>query len=266
MSALSGTLHAVILTERGDSMRKLMSALLGALILASVVFPGGEPAKIKALLVTGCDVGVHKWRDTTPAWRKALEDSGKFEVFVCEDPQLLDSAAALKKYDLLVFNYFNADKSVLSPAAQENLLSFVRDGKGFVACHFTSAAYQDWNEYHKLCGRYWAMGKSGHGPRGKYAVKIAAKDNPITKGVSDFEADDELYAKLEGTGDINVLATADSDFSHKTEPLAFTLSYGKGRVYHHAFGHDPAAIQKPPEVTKLFVRGAEWAATGKVSE
>ena len=40
------------------------------------------------------------------------------------------------------------------------------------------------------------MGKSGHGPRGVFAAKIADEKHPITAGLKDFQADDELYAKL----------------------------------------------------------------------
>jgi type 1 glutamine amidotransferase len=107
------------------------------------------------------------------------------------------------------------------------------------------------------------MGKSGHGPRSVFKAQVANKEHAITKGLADFEADDELYAKMQGDVPINVLVTADSDWSKQTEPLAFTLEYGKGRVFHEAFGHDGKAIRNP-SVQKLIQRGCEWAATGKV--
>ena len=107
------------------------------------------------------------------------------------------------------------------------------------------------------------MGKSGHGPRSTFAAKVIKKDNPITRGIEDFQADDELYAKLQGDASINVLVEADSDWSKKTEPLAFTVDYGQGRVFHEAFGHDGKAIRNPA-VQKLIQRGTQWAATGKV--
>ena len=108
------------------------------------------------------------------------------------------------------------------------------------------------------------MKVSGHGPRAPFKVNIADKNNPITKGIEDFEADDELYAKLQGNAKIKVLATADSDWSKKkAEPLVFTLSYGKGRVFHEAFGHDVKAL-KNDSIAKIICRGCEWAATGKV--
>jgi type 1 glutamine amidotransferase len=107
------------------------------------------------------------------------------------------------------------------------------------------------------------MGKSGHGPRSPFKAKVVTKDNPITQGLADFEADDELYAKLQGNAPITVLVQADSDWSKQTEPLAFTVEYGKGRVFHQAFGHDGRAV-KNPAVQTLIQRGTEWAATGKV--
>lgn len=81
--------------------------------------------------------------------------------------------------------------------------------------------------------------------------------------MDDFEADDELYAKLQGETPIDVLAEADSAWSKKIEPLVFTLNCGQGRVFHETFGHDVKALQHP-SVRKIIQRGCEWAATGKV--
>ncbi len=222
-----------------------------------------QPSKIRVLLVTGDDVGAHPWRETTDATRQVLVACGKFDVKVCEDPLILESASALKHYDLIFLNYYNAKDPTLSDLAKENLLAFVRGGKGFAIAHLASASFKEWDEFHKLVGRYWVMGKSGHGARVPFKAKIANPDDPITKGLQDFEVDDELYAKLLGDGPINVLVTADSDFSHKTEPLVFTLEYGQGRVFHEAFGHDGKAI-RTESVAKLIQRGCQWAATGKV--
>jgi type 1 glutamine amidotransferase len=238
-------------------------ALLAATASTFVARAGEAPKKIKALLVTGDDVSVHPWPVVSQAIKEMLVATGRFEVRVCEDPGVLESAASLARYDLVFMDFYNAQTPTLSPAAKENLLNFVSGGKGFALCHLSSASFKEWPEFHELCGRYWVMGASGHGPRGVFKARIAQKDNPITQGLEDFEADDELYAKLKGDGPINVLVEADSDFSKKTEPLVFTLEYGKGRVFHETFGHDGKALQNPT-VQKLTQRGCEWAATGKV--
>ena len=223
-----------------------------------------DAAKLKLLLITGDDVEpAHNWREVAAATRDLLTESGKFDVKVCEDAAILDSAAALGRYDLVYLSMYNAKTPTLSDQAKANLLSYVKGGKGFVVTHLGSASFKEWPEFQKLCGRYWVMGKSGHGPRSSFKVRVADANDPITKGISAFEADDELYAKLQGDAPIHVLLEADSDWSKQVEPLAFTLAYGQGRGFHETFGHDGKAMANPM-VKKLVVQGCQWAATGKV--
>ena len=243
------------------SLVPLIVLVLFSLAPASPAAP--TPKKINVLLVTGDDVGVHPWYEVSQAIRETLLAAGKFEVKVCEDPGVLDSAATLKRYDVIFLHLYNAKLPTLSEASKENLLAFVQGGKGFCVSHLSSASFKEWTEFQKLCGRYWVMGKSGHGPRSTFKSKIALQDHPITRGLEAFEADDELYAKLLGDTPIQALVTADSDWSKQTEPLAFILEYGQGRVFHETFGHDGKAIRNP-SVQKLIQRGTEWAATGKV--
>jgi hypothetical protein len=246
-------------------MRLSLVGLIGLAVMAFA--PSNQaadaPAKIKVLLVTGDDVAVHPWREVSQAQRDILMAAGKFDVKVCEDAGVLDSAATLKRYDVVFLHLYNASTPTLSDTAKENLASFVKGGKGFVVSHLSSASFKEWDEFKKLCGRYWVMGTSGHGPRSVFTAKVADKNDPVAKGLEDFQADDELYAKLQGNASVHVLVEADSDWSKKTEPLAFTLQYGQGRVFHEAFGHDGKALANE-SVRKLIARGTEWAATGKV--
>ena len=248
---------------RGTALTLAGLAVLPAAVSTSAAARAAK--KINVLLITGDDVEpAHNWFECAQATREVLVASGKFSVKVCEDAAILESAAALKHYDLVFLAMFNAKTPTLSDTAKANLLSYVEGGKGFAVSHLASASFKEWAEFRKLCGRAWVMGTSGHGPRSTFKAKIAANDDPIVQGMEDFETDDELYAKLQGDAPIKVLVTADSDWSKQTEPLAFTLEYGKGRVFHEAFGHDGKAIRHAP-VAKLIVQGCEWAATGKVS-
>jgi type 1 glutamine amidotransferase len=250
-------------------MKKLMLCLLPAFLLAACclitinVSAADSPKKISVLLVTGDDVApAHNWAEVSQAIKETLLACGKFDVKVCEDAGILDSAN-LNRYDVVFLHLYNQKTPAPSPGARANLEKFVQGGKGLVVSHLSSASWGDWAEFRKMCGRYWVMGTSGHGPRSVFEAKVVKTDHPITSGMSNFKADDELYAKLQGSGPIDVLVAADSDFSGKTEPLAFTIEYGQGRVFHEAFGHDGKAI-KDPNVQKLIQRGCEWAATGRV--
>ena len=240
-----------------------VAALFSCFALAAA---GADAApKIRVLLIGGDDVSAHNAREICDATRDVLVKAGKFDVRVCEDPMILESEAALKTYDVVAFVMYTAKTPMISDKAKENLLGFVKDGKGFYVQHLASASFAPWQEFGKLCGRYWVMRTSGHGPRSVFEAKITKKEHPITKGLTNFKIDDELYAKLQGSGEIDVLVEADSDWSKKTEPLVFTRSYGKGRSVHNAFGHDGKVIGDA-NVAKLVCRGVEWAATGKVSE
>lgn len=219
---------------------------------------------LSALIVTGDDVApFHDWRGNTQAIREVMDASGRFDTRVSEDPHILDSALALKQYDVIVLNLYNASLPTLTDGAKENLLAFIQSGKGFVVHHLSSASFKEWEEFGKLCGRHWVMGKSGHGPRGVVQCKIADPNHPITQGMTDFKIFDELYAKLQGDEPIQALVTAESDWSHQTETLALVREYGQGRVFHIALGHDYKAI-KNESCARLINRGTEWAATGDV--
>ncbi|MBN1422109.1 MAG: ThuA domain-containing protein [Planctomycetes bacterium] len=247
-------------------MRRRAFFVLAVLACGSLFIGAGSagPAKIKVLIVTGCDVGAHKWYETTPELKAILVETGRFDVRVCEDPGILESKA-IGDYDLLVLNYMNAGRPSISAEAKKNLLSHVDRGTNLLCFHFSTAAFTDWDDgYIPLIGRAWRKG-SGHGPRGKFMVHIEDEEHPITKGMEDFETDDELYAKLVGDKPIHVLASAKSEWSGAVEPLAFTHTYGKGRVYTFLFGHDVQAL-RIPAIRKLFARGAEWAATGGVKD
>ena len=88
---------------------------------------------------------------------------------------------------------------------------------------------------------------------------VVARDHTITAGLKDFRIDDELYAKLVGEDPIHVLVQADSDWSGRTEPMAWTRKYGEGKVFVLPLGHDTKAREAEGFKT-LLRRGTKWAA------
>ena len=81
---------------------------------------------------------------------------------------------------------------------------------------------------------------------------------------------DEFYDSMRGPAkNITLLATAWSDPANagtgEQEPMLFTVAWGKGRIFHTMLGHGPEAISCAGFQT-TFTRGAEWAATGKVTQ
>lgn len=219
--------------------------------------------KISVLIVTGFDVGSHKWQESAELNRVILRESGRFDVSISPDKEVFASPE-LNDYDVVVLNYGFWNEPDPSEKAKAGLLNYVNNGGNVVALHFACSSFQGWKEYGSLLGRVWVKGIGGHGPYGEFTVNIKDTDHPVTKGLEDFKTEDELYAKLSGDEQITVLATADSDWSGKTEPIVFAKSYGKGRVLQNVLGHGLDA-KRNPNYQRLLCRCIEWAATGKVT-
>lgn len=262
-------------------MKKIAIVILFLFALAPLAAQQAPaPAKIQALIITGQNG--HDWRGTTPLLRKALEDTGKFNVRVTEEFRGC-GPETLAPYDLVVLNYYELRKPELrwGERADNALLEFVRSGKGLLIYHFSVAAFDGWTDYEKLCAGNWRPNNGHHSAAHDFTVKITDADHPITRGLkaSFPQPKDELYANLrwQPAGQFHVLATAYDDHSLYQgkarqpipgtgidQPMLWTVPSGKGRVFVTVLGHDVAAVQTPAFVT-TFTRGAEWAATGAVT-
>ena len=215
-------------------------------------------AAARLLIVTGIDYPGHKWRETTPVLKEAIEKDPRLAVDVVEDPNFLASPG-IHDYAAIVHHWMNWKTDAPGAAARENFRKFVAGGKGLVVVHFGCGAFQDWPEFVKIAGRVWDPKLRGHDPRGPFRVEITDVRHPITQGMKPFETVDELYTCLTGDVPIDVLATAQSKVDKKVYPIAFVLTCGKGRVFHSVLGHDVKAFSAP-EVGELFRRASAWAA------
>jgi type 1 glutamine amidotransferase len=105
-----------------------------------------------------------------------------------------------------------------------------------------------------------------------FRIIVRSESHPITKGLPSkwMHAQDELYDRLRGPAEnMQILATAYSDREKRGtgrhEPMILIVTYGKGRVFHTAMGHGDYS-QECVGFIVTFQRGAEWAATGKVTQ
>lgn len=238
---------------------RLILILLALLTCPITTVSADEAASpVRVLIVTGIDYKGHPWRETGPAMRQVLEHKNLMEARIVEDHEFLASDVIFD-YDVILMHFKNYDPTKRAEAVQENLKKFVRDGRGLVLYHFALGAFEAWPEFEQLAGRTWDQSKRGHDPRGPFTVNIVDGEHPITRGMEDFETDDELYTCLGGDVSIHVLATATSKVDKKEYPMAFVLDYGKGRVFHTPLGHDVRAVTMPGPA-ELLRRGCQWAA------
>ena len=238
-------------------MHASLLALAAALLISAAPEAKETTDPIRVLSVTGIDSAAHNWKERSQAISRILAENQRFQVRVVEDPEFL-ATRELFEYDVVLLHFRNLEPLVQGKQIQNNLASFVKQGKGLVVLHGVSGAFPDWPEFRNLIGRVWGP-KFGHDPRGPFAVKIVNTEHAITRAVKDFKTDDELYVGFVGDRPIEILATARSKLTGKDEPVAFTLQYGKGRVFHTPLGHDGKALLIPG-VAELLRRGCTWAA------
>jgi type 1 glutamine amidotransferase len=216
---------------------------------------------ISVLIVTGMDIAAHNWSETTEAVTQELKKDPRMMVDVLKDPYRLDSVE-LSKYDVVFLNFNNWEKPDPNMKAEDNLRRFVAKGGGLVVMHFASGSFEHWSEYSKLAGKIWDR-KNTHDPRGPFLVEVVDTLHPITHGIKSFETDDELYICLTGNQPVRLLAQARSKTTGQYHPMAFVLTYKKGRVFHTTLGHDARAVHVSG-TAELIRRGVAWSSKRSV--
>ncbi|MCI0747737.1 MAG: ThuA domain-containing protein [Verrucomicrobia subdivision 3 bacterium] len=271
------------------------SALYRTVVLLWLVAISAHSAPLAALIIDGQNN--HDWKATTPVLKRILEEGALFAVEVATAPakkeQMGSFRPAFGKYKVIISNY---NGEAWPRETQVEFVSFVRSGGGFVAVHAANNSFPEWPEYNEMIGvGGWGgrTDKSGpylrlkggrfqqddspgvggsHGAQHEFVLETRAPEHPIMKGLPQkwLHAKDELYDRLRGPAvNVTVLASAFSD--KKTggtgldEPLLFAIKCGQGRVFHTALGHSVVSMSCAGFAATLR-RGAEWAATGKVTQ
>ena len=252
--------------------------------------------KIRTLIIAGQD-GSHWSEGAAECMRLMLENSGLFSVDVLITPGWGEDMSGFhpkfNKYGLVIINYGGVE---WADAVKRDFEGYVQKGGGVVFIHSSIIPMENWPEYNRMAGLgAWNGRDENWGPYlylqdGKYVYDYSpgwaghhglqhhtiidhpSPEHPIVKGLprSWHHFKDEIYTRLRGPAEnIEVIATTRD--SGRDEPMMWTVTYGKGRIFTDVLGHcgsDPnmtyAMTCTGYQVTLL--RGCEWAATGKVTQ
>lgn len=258
----------------------MITHCLAVALTLSAAAQSAEP--IRALLITGHNN--HNWKYTSRVHADTLEATGRFDVDITDTPEKT-LAEGLDGYRVFVLDYNDyGSPRRWGPAAEAAFVKAVSDGAGVVAIHSADNSFDGWEEYEKMLGLMWREG-TGHGPFHAFDVEWVDAEHPITKGLPDWKAHpDELYHKLVNVRNspyhllARAMSATDKGGTGRHEPMAYTLAYGKGRVFATPLGHvwtqSPDQVEgrdsqkasiADPMFKSLIARGAEWAATGGVT-
>lgn len=256
---------------------------------------------INVMLLSGQTDKYHNWEVTSAHLNAILDQEKRFsthEVHIPAAGKAFDEFVPdFANYDVVVLNLNLAEWNNKAKAAFE---TYVKRGGGIVVVHEANNAFPNWKEYNRITGLggwagrsekdgpyyYWKDGDfvkdnspgpgGAHGDRVPYVVNIRDTEHTITNGLPMkwLHQNDELYGNLRGPAEnIQVLATAFSDKrsggTGKEEPVLFTITYGKGRIFQTVMGHtsvDFSDSMQDVGFQVTFLRGVEWAATGKVRQ
>ncbi len=200
--------------------------------------------------------------DSQPITRSPIEF--KTGTGIATGEQFL--ARNLKYFDAIFF--FGVREIDLTPQQRADLLAFVRDdGKGFVATHAGSTAFFSWPEFGEMLG-----GRFDEHPWGITDATVVLEDrtSPMTAHLPpSFVVNDEHYQLKEFSRErLHVLARLDpsklnlsAPLVHRTDadfPVAWTKTFGKGRVFYSTLGHS-RELWDTPWMQKMYFEALRWA-------
>lgn len=234
-------------------MRKAISVfvvILALCVVVGVLAAANGGGKVKVLFLRGG--GVHDWNGNTPILTAILEKTGDFDVTYTEN--LDDLKDRIRQFDIVI--QYTTGMS-LTPGQEKGYCDFVADGGGYVGIHSATDSFKNADRYWEMVGGLFA----GHGG-GKYTVYIYDKEHPITKGLEDFEIQDETYShNYHKNATMRCLTRM--NLGNERQAMCWVSHYGKGRMFYTGNGHGREAWTNP-HFQRLVVRGAYWAAGRKV--
>jgi hypothetical protein len=283
--------------RKGSIVRLLGAACVGGLFLAGSCLAGepkpedvkkveaalpekapATPKKARKVLIFGNAQGfVHssiELGEETIA--KLGEKTGAYTSTISNDPAVFDD---LSGYDAVMLvsttGHFLLPRNAPADKATDykdkekqrfdNLIKFVKDGKGLAGIHAASDAYYDFPEWGEVIGGYF----NGH-PWGNVTVKIDDPKSPITAGFEgkSFEIQDETYTfKKEpwSRDKLHILTSLDASTIKGGENRPYDHDYGiswihevgKGRVFYCAHGHSEHVYWEKPMLQE-YLAGLQY--------
>jgi len=183
----------------------------------------------------------------------------------------VDTSSTLKPYedakymaniDLVIQIY---TMSKISNEQEKGLLTAIKNGAGIAGWHGgLGDAFRENTDYQFMVGGQWVAHPGGVID---YHVTITDHNDPVTKGLNDFNMHSEQYY-MHVDPNVKIMATTKFNGEHAewidgaTMPVIWKKYYGKGRVFYTSLGHVSADF-KVSEALEILKRGIRWSSGSK---
>ena len=245
--------------------RTQLLAFLAIAAMASFVH-AEDSAPLKVLLITGgC---CHDYDFQTNALKKAAADRDvTIEWTVVNEGgkgtsaqiDLYKNAEWAKGYDVVVHN-----ECFAKTTDEEYIRSITKahkDGANAVVIHCAMHTYRDAkiDDWRQMLG----VTSKHHEHKSNYVVTPEKPDHPAMK---DFPKkwttpNDELYVILKVWPNTEVLAVSVSEKTNEAQPVIWTNTYGKSRVFGTTYGHSNETFEDKVFLDTV-INGLVWASKG----
>lgn len=186
--------------------------------------------------------------------------AGLYDTVIRTDPQLLTKGALAFATGTLTFYknlgdfdavlWLASGEPVLTPGQQQDVLAFVREGKGLVVIHSGLRSSPSWPAFAEMLG-----GRLSEKQENVRDIDVAVRVHdfpPMNLFGKSFRIQDSL-SPIQLTGrDVRVLAES------RGIPVAWTKSYGKGRIFASQLGHTDAAWDRR-DFQHMIFEAIRWA-------
>ena len=254
----------MVYLPRGDLMRRRdLVTLIGATSFAWPFAVRADPVRDRLLYVTHSAGYRH---DVLPLsgtiLRELGESSRRFDVTTTEDVSAL-TAENLQRCAAVMF--YTTGELPVSDVQKAALLDFVRSGGGFLGVHSATDTFYSWPDYLKLLGGYF----NGHPWRQAVRIEVVDPSDPVVAFLgTSLQIEDEIYQisdfDYEGSHVLLRLDDTSVDLTRSGVhrrfygwPLAWTRTYGRGRVFYTALGHEEA-VWRDPRYQRLLYNAILW--------
>lgn len=200
-----------------------------------------------------------KFRDHFTSWMKA--EGASVEIVDTLDVYL--DKSLMSSIDLIIQIF---TMSEITEDQEKGLLEAVKNGAGMAGWHGGMCdAFRQNVKYQFMTGGQWV---AHPGNVIDYTVNITDREDPVTKGLSDFKMTSEQYY-MHVDPNVKVMATTTFSGDHAdwidgcVMPVVWKKMYGKGRIFYTSLGHNLGHVTEAPEAEEIIKRGIKWASASK---